>query len=179
MNRRSIMLLRSRSKPLPCGCAVAGRETKWEELSRKHHPGKTSVSQKNNSQPQEEWHRLWNTGEYSGVHFVFSHFNLNLRFTRVFILSLTTQVTVVDTPGWLSHSTTPDKVSWELCRGLTLCHSKPDVILLVLPITSTFGQEEWRAMEAQLRLLQTLIWQRAMLLFTYGDQLGKLMVIKV
>ncbi|XP_010731551.2 GTPase IMAP family member 4 [Larimichthys crocea] len=84
------------------------------------------------------------------------------------------QVTVVDTPGWLSHSTTPDKVSWELCRGLTLCHSKPDVILLVLPITSTFGQEEWRAMEAQLRLLQTLIWQRAMLLFTYGDQLGNL-----
>ncbi|KAG8002263.1 GTPase IMAP family member 8, partial [Nibea albiflora] len=84
------------------------------------------------------------------------------------------QVTVVDTPGWLSHSTTPDKVSWELCRGLTLCHSNPDVILLVLPTTSTFGQEEWRAMETQLRLLQTSIWQRAMVLFTYGDQLGYL-----
>ncbi|TKS81461.1 GTPase IMAP family member 8 [Collichthys lucidus] len=92
----------------------------------------------------------------------------------IFGIHVNIQVTVVDTPGWLSYSTTPDKVSWELCRGLTLCHSKPDVILLVLPITSTFGQEEWRAMEAQLRLLQTSIWQRAMLLFTYGDQLENL-----
>ncbi|XP_037630523.1 GTPase IMAP family member 8-like isoform X1 [Sebastes umbrosus] len=86
------------------------------------------------------------------------------------------QVTVVDTPGWLSNSTTPDRVSQELCRGLTLCHPGPHVILLVLPITSTFGPEELNAMEAQVRLLQTLIWQRAMVLFTHGDKLGGLSI---
>ncbi|KAM6932082.1 GTPase IMAP family member 8-like [Lycodopsis pacificus] len=84
------------------------------------------------------------------------------------------QVTVVDTPGWMSHSITPDRVSEELCRGLTLCHPELHVILLVLPSTSSFGQLEWRAMEAQLRLLQTPIWQRAMVLFTHGDELGGL-----
>ncbi|XP_031139651.1 GTPase IMAP family member 8-like isoform X2 [Sander lucioperca] len=97
--------------------------------------------------------------------------------TRSYKESSTTfgiQVTVVDTPGWLSHSTTPDIVSRELCRGLTLCHPEPHAILLVLPTTSTFGPEEWKAMEAQLRLLQTPIWQRAIVLFTHGDNLGNL-----
>ncbi|KAA8593699.1 GTPase IMAP family member 8 isoform X1 [Etheostoma spectabile] len=83
-------------------------------------------------------------------------------------------VTVVDTPGWLSHASTPDMVSRELCRGLTLCHPEPHAILLVLPTTSTFGPEEWKAMEVQLRLLQTPIWPRAMVLFTHGDKLGHL-----
>ncbi|KAM7413673.1 hypothetical protein PAMA_020855 [Pampus argenteus] len=84
------------------------------------------------------------------------------------------QVTVVDTPGWLSHSTTPARVSQELCRGLTLCHPEPDVILLVMPTTATFGQEEWRAMQTQLALLHIPIWQRAIVLFTHGDKLGSL-----
>lgn len=86
-------------------------------------------------------------------------------------------MTVVDTPGWLSHSTTPNRVSQELCRGLTLCHPEPHVILLVLPTTTTFSQEEGRAMQTQLSLLHTAIWQRAMVLFTHGDKLGKLMII--
>ncbi|KAK2846834.1 hypothetical protein Q5P01_009833 [Channa striata] len=86
------------------------------------------------------------------------------------------QVTVVDTPGWLSHGTTPDRVSQELSRGLTLCQPEPHVILLVLPITTTFGQVEWNSMEVQLRLLQTPIWQRALVLFTHGDKLGSLSI---
>ncbi|KAK5869007.1 hypothetical protein PBY51_009972 [Eleginops maclovinus] len=84
------------------------------------------------------------------------------------------QVTVVDTPGWLTNCPTPDRVSQELCRGVSLCQPEPHVILLVLPTTSPFGLEEWRTMEAELRLLQTFIWQRAMVLFTHGDQLGVL-----
>ncbi|KAG7218403.1 hypothetical protein INR49_020402 [Caranx melampygus] len=82
------------------------------------------------------------------------------------------RVTVVDTPGWLSHSTIPYQVSQELCRGLSLCQPQPDVLLLVLPTTSTFSPERWRAMELHLQLLQTNIWQRAMVLFTHGDELG-------
>ncbi|XP_053176094.1 GTPase IMAP family member 8-like [Scomber japonicus] len=84
------------------------------------------------------------------------------------------QVTVVDTPGWLSHSITPDKVSKELLRGVNLCHPQPHAILLVLPITTTFSQEELRVMLAQLSLLNTPIWQQAMVLFTHGDKLGSL-----
>ncbi|XP_040901512.1 GTPase IMAP family member 8-like [Toxotes jaculatrix] len=86
------------------------------------------------------------------------------------------QVTVVDTPGWLSHSATPDRVSQELRRGLVFCNGEPHAILLVLPITTTFSQEGWRAMEAQFRQLQILIWQRAMILFTHGDKLGGLSI---
>lgn len=85
-------------------------------------------------------------------------------------------MTVVDTPGWMSHSLPPDRVSEELRRGLTLCRQDPHVILLALPCTSTFGQPEWRAMEAQLRLLQTPIWQKAMVLFTRADKLGGLTI---
>ncbi|XP_062416962.1 GTPase IMAP family member 4 isoform X1 [Pungitius pungitius] len=84
------------------------------------------------------------------------------------------QVTVVDTPGWTPHSLPPDRVSEELCRGLRLCHQEPHVILLALPCTSTFGPPQWRAMEAQLRLLQTPIWQKAVVLFTRGGVLGGL-----
>uniref|UniRef100_A0A3Q2PYG5 Immune-associated nucleotide-binding protein 12-like n=1 Tax=Fundulus heteroclitus TaxID=8078 RepID=A0A3Q2PYG5_FUNHE len=86
------------------------------------------------------------------------------------------QVSVVDTPGWLSPSTTPHTVSEELVRALSLCHPGPDAILLVLPTTSMFCQEEWRAMEAQLRLLGAPIWKRAIVLFTHGDKLGALPV---
>ncbi|XP_034557357.1 GTPase IMAP family member 8-like [Notolabrus celidotus] len=82
------------------------------------------------------------------------------------------QVTVVDTPGWSSHSSTPHRVSQEVCRGVSLCNPEPHAILLVLPTTSVFGQRELKAMEAQLKLLQTPIWQQAMVLFTHGDALG-------
>ncbi|XP_071327678.1 GTPase IMAP family member 8-like [Trachinotus anak] len=82
------------------------------------------------------------------------------------------QVTVVDTPGWLSRATTPHRVSQELHRGLTLCQAQPDVVLLALPTTTIFSQDVWKDMEAQLRLLQTPIWQRALILFTHGDKLG-------
>ncbi|XP_060901984.1 GTPase IMAP family member 8-like [Labrus mixtus] len=86
------------------------------------------------------------------------------------------QVTVVDTPGWFSCTSTPDRVTQELLRGLTLCSPEPHVILLVLPTTSVFGQKEWKAMEAQLGLLQTSIWPRAIVLFTHGDKLGVLRI---
>ncbi|KAF7644659.1 hypothetical protein LDENG_00218100 [Lucifuga dentata] len=72
----------------------------------------------------------------------------------------------------MSHSTTPDRVSEELSRALVLCCSEPHAILLVLPTTFTFSQEEWMAMEVQLRLLHTLIWQRTIVIFTHGDKLG-------
>lgn len=80
---------------------------------------------------------------------------------------------MVDTPGWSSWRSTPDTVSKELQRGLALCHPGPHAILLVLPTNaSSFGQGEWRAMEACLRSLQIPIWQRAMVLFTHGDKIG-------
>ncbi|KAK5617044.1 hypothetical protein CRENBAI_016528 [Crenichthys baileyi] len=84
------------------------------------------------------------------------------------------QIAVVDTPGWLTNSTTPHSVSKELKRALALCHPGPDAILLVLPISSMFGQEECWAMEAQLKLLEAPIWQRVIILFTHGDKLGAL-----
>lgn len=60
-----LMFVRSRAEPVPAGCAVTGWETKWEELSRKHHPGKTSLSQKNSSQLQRDRLHIWNTSKYT------------------------------------------------------------------------------------------------------------------
>ncbi|KAM4627961.1 GTPase IMAP family member 8-like [Polymixia lowei] len=84
------------------------------------------------------------------------------------------QVTIVDTPGWPSWLSSPDTISQELSRGLALCRPEPHAILLVVSTTSTFSQDEWKAMEVHLRLLQTPIWQRAIVLFTHGDKLGHL-----
>ncbi|XP_014903296.1 GTPase IMAP family member 8-like [Poecilia latipinna] len=102
-----------------------------------------------------------------------AHFNGKL---SILTSSSLHQVAVVDTPGWMPNSTTPHWVSKELGRALTLCHPGPDAILLVLSISSVFGQDEWRAMEAHLRLLETPIWSRAIILFTHGDQLGHLSI---
>lgn len=75
MNGRSWMFVRSRAKPVPGGCAVNGWETEWEEFSRKHHPGKSRLSQENNSQLQRERHHVWNTSKYTSLQFGFTHLN--------------------------------------------------------------------------------------------------------
>ncbi|XP_028275994.1 GTPase IMAP family member 8-like isoform X2 [Parambassis ranga] len=98
--------------------------------------------------------------------------NKTTRSCKKSAINLGIQVTVVDTPGWLSHSRTPDSMSRQIVRGLTLCQPEPHVILLVLPTSASFGPEEWRAMEAQLMLLRIPIWQRAMVLFTHVDKLA-------
>ncbi|XP_020564253.1 GTPase IMAP family member 8 [Oryzias latipes] len=83
------------------------------------------------------------------------------------------QVTVVDTPGWTTHSPVQDTVSRELFRGLDLCPPGPHAILLMLPTHQPFSQVEWRAMELQLRQLQVPLWQRTIVLFTHADKLDE------
>lgn len=86
------------------------------------------------------------------------------------------QVTVVDTPGWLSYCPISHRVSQELERGLSLCGPQLDVVLLVLSALSPFGLGQWEPMEAQLRSLHTPVWERAMVLFTDVDCLGNMSI---
>ncbi|CAL8350304.1 unnamed protein product [Lota lota] len=88
------------------------------------------------------------------------------------------EVTVVDTPGWpiVQSDASSNKVFQEICQGLALCQSEPHAYLLALPITSSFGYEEWQAMEAHLWSFQATVWPRAMVLFTHADQLGALSI---
>lgn len=153
-----------------CCCWV--RAGKWEELSRKRHPLHTSLSYEHHPHLQEErqagsldCRRVSRRVRTSG--------SLTRSHLGSFCLNVSPQVAVVDTPGWLSRCSTPDWVSRELVRSLKVCRPGPHVILLVVPTFRAFGQEQWWAMEAQLRRLETPVWRRAMVLFTQRDALGK------
>ncbi|KAG7269162.1 hypothetical protein CRUP_025428 [Coryphaenoides rupestris] len=88
------------------------------------------------------------------------------------------QVTVVDTPGWpiVPGDASSNNFLREICQGLALCQRNPHAFLLVLPVTSSFGYQEWQAMEAHLWPLHATIWPRAMVLFTHADKLGALTI---
>lgn len=73
-------------------------------------------------------------------------------------------VTVLDTPGWLSVN--PELLMAPSACGLT-------AVLLVVNVSCSFTQSLLETMERQLEGLGEKVWNRAMVLFTYGDWLGE------
>ncbi|XP_022619834.1 trichohyalin-like [Seriola dumerili] len=57
-----------------------------------------------------------------------------------------------------------DSISW--------CHPGPHVVLLLMPAFLTCTQKYRRAVEEHMSLLGEEIWQRALVLFTWGETLG-------
>lgn len=58
-----------------------------------------------------------------------------------------------------------DSISW--------CHPGPHVVLLLMPAFLTCTQKYRRAVEEHMSLLGQEIWQRALVLFTWGEILGE------
>uniref|UniRef100_A0A3B4AYB1 AIG1-type G domain-containing protein n=1 Tax=Periophthalmus magnuspinnatus TaxID=409849 RepID=A0A3B4AYB1_9GOBI len=89
------------------------------------------------------------------------------------------KVTVVDTPGWEWYyplNSTPNWVKRETLRSITLCPPGPHAILLVvrslLPVFLTCTEAYRKAIEYNVNLVASDIWEHAMVLFTWGETLG-------
>lgn len=87
-------------------------------------------------------------------------------------------VTVVDTPGWsvwfgLSN---PERVRKEMRRSLSLCRQgSKKAFVLAIPVDS-FRESDRKAVEEYLKVLEEqerVVWNRTVVLFTYGEQLSK------
>ncbi|XP_066574075.1 GTPase IMAP family member 4 [Amia ocellicauda] len=84
------------------------------------------------------------------------------------------QVTVVDTPGWLSDSVqaTPECVKQEIVRSVSLCPPGPHALLLAIPVGSySFIERQRRTAQEHLELLSERVWRHTIVLFTGGDRL--------
>ncbi|KAM7381402.1 hypothetical protein PAMA_012298 [Pampus argenteus] len=85
------------------------------------------------------------------------------------------QVVIVDTPGWWKFfpvTFTPSSVKSEILNGASLCSPAPNVILLAVPIDTSFTEEQRRVTEGNMRLLGRRVWRHVIVLFTWGDTLG-------
>ncbi len=85
------------------------------------------------------------------------------------------EVVIVDTPGWWKFfpaTFTPSFLKSEILKGVSLCSPSPNVILLAVPLDTTFTDEQKRVTEDNMRLLGQRVWRHVIVLFTFGDALG-------
>ncbi|XP_061568582.1 GTPase IMAP family member 8 [Cololabis saira] len=85
------------------------------------------------------------------------------------------QLTVVDTPGWwmnyfLEESTLFDQR--EMALSLSLCPPGPHAFLLVIRVDRAFTENYRRAAQEHLELISEHIWNRVILVFSFGDWLA-------
>ncbi|KAJ8343331.1 hypothetical protein SKAU_G00306600 [Synaphobranchus kaupii] len=85
------------------------------------------------------------------------------------------QVTVVDTPGWLttySVNDTRELDKQEIVRSVSLCPPGPCALFLVINVSSAFRKTERRSAVEHLELLSERVWRHTIVLFTWGDWQG-------
>ncbi|KAJ8343330.1 hypothetical protein SKAU_G00306590 [Synaphobranchus kaupii] len=85
------------------------------------------------------------------------------------------QVTVVDTPGWLttySVNGTRELDKQEIARSVSLCPPGPCALFLVIDVSSAFRDTKRRSVVEHLELLSERVWRHTIVLFTCGDWLG-------
>ncbi|KAJ8254111.1 hypothetical protein COCON_G00207230 [Conger conger] len=83
------------------------------------------------------------------------------------------QVTVVDTPGWWTHSVkdTAELDKQEIGHSVSLCPPGPCALFLVIYVSSAFRGTEMRSAVEHLELLSERVWRHTVVLFTRGDWL--------
>ncbi|GAA6214445.1 GTPase IMAP family member 8-like [Lates japonicus] len=85
------------------------------------------------------------------------------------------EVIIMDTPGWwkfFSASFNPPDLKSEILKAVSLCSPSPNVILLAVPLDTSFTDEQRRVTEDNMRLLGQRVWRHVIVLFTFGDALG-------
>lgn len=84
-------------------------------------------------------------------------------------------ITVVDTPGWWKFLpamfTNPD-LRCEILKGVGLCAPSPNVILLIMPVDTSFTHGQMQVTESNMRSFGPAVWRHVMVLFTFGNTLG-------
>ena len=84
-------------------------------------------------------------------------------------------ITVVDTPGWWADHTLgqSDKLTkHQILLSVSLCPPEPHAVLLAIRLTTAFTEVHRRAVEQHLEQIDALLWDKTIVLFTYGDYLG-------
>lgn len=85
------------------------------------------------------------------------------------------EVVIVDTPGWWKFFPamfTHLDLKSEILKGVSLCAPSPNVILLAVPLDTSFTNEQWQVTEGNMRLLGQTVWRHVIVLFTFGEALG-------
>nr|XP_046233740.1 GTPase IMAP family member 8-like [Scatophagus argus] len=85
------------------------------------------------------------------------------------------EVMIVDTPGWWKFfpaSFTPSLLKSEILKGVSLCSPSPNVILLAVPLDTSFTEDQRRVTEDNMRLLGQTVWRHVIVVFTFGNSLG-------
>ncbi|XP_051274385.1 GTPase IMAP family member 8 [Dicentrarchus labrax] len=84
-------------------------------------------------------------------------------------------IVIVDTPGWWKFFPAifnPSLLKSEILKGVSLCSPSPNVILLAVPLDTSFTDEQRRVIEGNMRLFGQRVWRHVIVLFTFGDALG-------
>lgn len=84
------------------------------------------------------------------------------------------EVVIVDTPGWWKFfpaTFTHKDVTSEILKGVSLCSPSPNVILLTVPLDTSFTSEQSQVIEDNMRLLGQTVWRYVIVLFTFGNVL--------
>ncbi|XP_037105690.1 uncharacterized protein LOC119121832 isoform X1 [Syngnathus acus] len=82
----------------------------------------------------------------------------------------------VDTPGWKrspSLNEIPERDKQQFKLYASKCQPGPHAFLLVVPTDASFSQKEKKAVLDYMKLLGNRVWSYTMVLFTFGDYLGK------
>ncbi|KAG7506329.1 GTPase IMAP family member 8-like [Solea senegalensis] len=85
------------------------------------------------------------------------------------------EILITDTPGWwkfFPSNFTPAALKSEILNAASLCSPPPNVVLLAVPLDTSFTDEQKRVTEDNMRLLGKRVWRHAIVLFTFGDTLG-------
>ena len=85
------------------------------------------------------------------------------------------EVVIVDTPGWWKFFPamfTSSPLKAEILNGVSLCSPSPNVILLGVPVDTSFTDDQRRVTEDNMRLLGQRVWRHVIVLFTFGEALG-------
>ncbi|XP_067284449.1 GTPase IMAP family member 8 [Pseudorasbora parva] len=105
-------------------------------------------------------------------------FTAKKRTTRCMKITFTMlgrEVTVVDTPGWWMNYFTQDSSAFdkqEIVSSVYLCPPGPHAFLLVVRLDRSFTEIYRRAIEEHIELVSKDVWNRSIVLFTFGDWLG-------
>lgn len=85
------------------------------------------------------------------------------------------ELTLVDTPGWWMNYFSEDSSLFDrdqLVLSASLCPPGPHVFLLTVRVDRAFTETHSRATREHVQLMGQLVWDRVMVLFTFGDWLG-------
>lgn len=84
------------------------------------------------------------------------------------------QILVTDTPGWFKYfpvQYTASQVTSEIKKAVTFGTKRPHAILLVVPLSVSFLEEQRKIMRDNMERLGENVWRHTIVLFTWGDML--------